>query len=75
MGKQLLQAYIRLAVKEAHLARVPNQLVSDSGHEGEEDGSEEGVNEFSGVAGGGLQGFSGPLGAAPRRKRDKQKRK
>ena len=63
MSKRLLQAYIREAVKEAHLARVPNQLVSTGGHEGEEDdGDADGsqsertasadVNEFAAGGGG-----------------------
>jgi hypothetical protein len=79
MSKQLLQAYIRMAVAEAHLARVPNQLVSDNGEEGSEDAGQEDVNEFSGAgAGGGLQGFTAPLGMDPNslgRKKNKPKRK
>lgn len=55
----LLMHYLRLAVREAHLARVPNQLVSDSGQEGDEDVDQD-VNEFSGV--GAIMGYSGPLG-------------
>lgn len=60
---KLLMSYLRLAVREAHLARVPNQLISaDSGSEGEEDHEDVGedVNEFSGC--GAAMGFSGPLG-------------
>ena len=60
--------YIRLAVEEAHLARVPNQLVADSSAEdhglGDEEQASEGtdVNEFASVGAGGIMGFSGPLG-------------
>lgn len=79
MGKQLLSQYIRLMVEEAHLARVPNQLVSDDGHEGEEQ-PEEGVNEFAACGGGnalaagGIQGFSAPFGPL-KKKKNKLKRK
>lgn len=61
----LLMRYLRLAVREAALARVPNQLVSDSGQSDEEQGSEEEqqeLDEFCGVGGGGIVGFNGPLG-------------
>lgn len=62
----LLMRYLRLAVREAHLARVPNQFVSDNGQSGqEEQGSEEEqheLDEFSGVGGGNIVGFTGPLG-------------
>lgn len=58
----LLMRYIRLAVQEAHLARVPNQLVStDSGNEGDENEEQE-LDEFCGVGGGGIVGYNGPLG-------------
>jgi hypothetical protein len=58
---KLLMTYLRLAVQEAHLARVPNQLVSDGGHEGEEDEDVgQDVNEFSGC--GAAMGYTGPLG-------------
>jgi hypothetical protein len=80
MSKPLLKAYIRLAVKEAHLARVPNQLVSDGGHEGEEN-DEADVNEFCGAGGGGntlgsgeVMGFSGPLGAGSSKKKKRTKK-
>ena len=79
MSKQLLQAYLRLAIKEAHLARVPNQLVSDDGHEGEENDDED-VNEFCGAGGGAntlgsgnVMGFSGPLGAGSSKKKRTKK--
>jgi hypothetical protein len=78
MSKQLLVRYLRMAVKEAHDARVPNQLVSTSDQDGERNEDEEDVNEFSGVGGGGLQGFSAPLGMDPNdlgRKKNKPKRK
>ena len=52
--------YIRM-VAEQHLARVPNQLVSDTGN-GEED---ESVDEFAGV--GGIAGYTAPLGMDPDR--------
>ncbi len=61
MGKRLLLQCIRLAVKEVHLARVPNQLISDEEEVGQEDSSEgNDVSEISGV--GGIMGFSAPLG-------------
>lgn len=75
---KLLVEFIRLAVKEAHLARVPQQLLSPSGSEEglEDEDSKEGVNEFSGV--GAIAGYTGPLGASPDtlgRKRNAPKRK
>lgn len=79
MSKPLLKAYIRLAVKEAHLARVPNQLVSDHGHEGEEDEDAD-VNEFAAVGGGNalgsgnVMGFSGPLGVGSSKKKKRTKK-
>lgn len=80
MSKRLLQAYIREAVKEAHLARVPDQLVSTDGHEGEEDDGDADVNEFAAAGGGGnalatgnVMGFSGPLGAGSSKKKRTKK--
>jgi hypothetical protein len=76
MSEQLLKRFIRMAVMEAHLARVPNQLVSTSGHEGEDEAEQgDSVQEFSGVGGGGLQGFSGPLGAGSNARKGGKKRK
>lgn len=73
MGNKLLVAYLRMAVAEAHLARVPDQLVSDDAEEGDETEAQ-GVNEFSGV--GGIMGYSGPLGVDPDKLgRRKNKRK
>ena len=74
----LLKRYIRLMVEEAHLARVPNQLVSsDTSDAGQEDeGTTEDVNEFSGV--GGIMGYTGPLGIDPDslgRKKNSSKKK
>lgn len=64
--------YIRLAVREAHLARVPNQLVSDKGEEevGSEDGVENDVNEISGC--GAAMGYTGPLGSGRRIHKNKR---
>lgn len=57
----LLMHYLRLAVREAHLARVPNQLISDDGQEGDENEDVgEDVYEFSGC--GAAMGYTGPLG-------------
>lgn len=77
MSTKLLASYIRLAVKEAHLARVPNQLISDNGHEGEEEKDAD-VQEFSAaggagnaLAGGNVMGFSAPLGAGKKRRKKK----
>jgi hypothetical protein len=65
MGKRLLVKYIRQVV-EAHLARVPNQLVSDDKQEGSDSGDEdEGMDEFAGV--GGIAGYTAPLGMDPDR--------
>lgn len=75
MGKSLLVAYIREAVKEAHLARVPNQLLPADSVEGERD-EDEVVDEFAGV--GGIAGYTGPLGMDPDklgRKKNKPRRK
>jgi hypothetical protein len=73
MSNGLLVQYLRMAVKEAHLARVPNQLVSTDTHDGEWDEDQgDDVTEFCGVAGGGLQGFSGPLGAGKARRKKRK---
>jgi hypothetical protein len=59
----LLKEYIRLAVLEAHDARVPNQLVSD---DVDDDESGEAVDEMGAGAGsGGIAGYTAPLGADP----------
>jgi hypothetical protein len=59
---KLLEEFIRLAVREVHLARVPNQLVTadTEKEERDEDGA---MDEFSGV--GSIAGYTGPLGADP----------
>lgn len=61
MSKQLLVRYLRMAVKEAKLARVPNQLVEPDSERDADEG--ESVQEFSGV--GAIAGYSGPLGMDP----------
>jgi hypothetical protein len=63
MGKRLLVRYIREVV-EAHLARVPNQLVSDGRQEGDGE-ADEGMDEFAGV--GGISGYTAPAGSDPDR--------
>lgn len=65
MSKKLLVRYIREAVAEAKLARVPNQLLAPKAEKGEEDDGEadESVNEFSGV--GSIAGYTAPLGMDP----------
>lgn len=62
MGKQLLVRYLRMAVAEAKLARVPNQLVEPDSERDKDEAAED-VNEFSGV--GSIAGYSGPLGMDP----------
>ncbi len=82
MSSQLLIAYIRTVV-EGHMARVPNQLVSDdrlngSGNETEDEESDGEMDEFAGVGGGGISGFTAPLGIDPNklgRKKNKPQRK
>lgn len=72
----LLKRYIRLALAEAHLARVPQQLLSPDQETDnrDEDEGEEDVNEFSGV--GSIVGYSAPLGMDPDRlRRQKNRRK
>ena len=78
-NKTLLVRFIRLALSEAHLARVPNQLIDPDDQEevgtSNEDEVEE-VNEFSGV--GAIAGYSAPLGMDPDllgRKKNKPHRK
>jgi hypothetical protein len=74
---KLLKAYIReavrtvMAVREAHLARVPNQLVTADSEDGERD-EDEVVDEFAAAGGAGntmgsgnIAGYTGPLGADP----------
>lgn len=66
-----------MAVAEAHLARVPNQLVSDD----EDKAEEEDVNEFAAAGGGNsvgsgeIMGFSAPLGAGPNKRKKKRRKK
>ena len=62
MGKQLLVRYLRMAVAEAKLARVPNQLVEPDSERDKDEAAED-VNEFSGV--GSIAGYGGPLGMDP----------
>ena len=52
MSKQLLMHFIRIAVREAYAARVPNQLVSD----GTQDDQEDDVNEFAAIGAGSVVG-------------------
>ena len=68
--------YIRLALREARLARVPQQLMplpAEIGTEEEDQGIEdkENVQEFSGV--GAISGMSLPLGMSPKSKRSKKR--
>jgi len=76
---KLLRSYLRLAVQEAHLARVPNQLISTD--EENEDEGDENVSEFCGVgslgasSSGEFMGFSSPLAGGssfPKKKRTKK---
>lgn len=70
----LLMRYIRLAVREEHSARVPNQLVSaDSGNEGDENVEQE-LDEFCGVGGGGIVGYNASLGAGNPHKQKKRRK-
>ena len=74
MGKRLLVRYIQEMV-EAHLARVPNQLLSPA-EEGNGQRDEDEVHEGIGV--GAATGFTAPLGMDPDglgRKKNKPKRK
>ena len=64
MSKRLLVRYIREVV-EAHLARVPNQLVSDDRQEGSGEEVDDELEEFAGV--GGIAGYTAPLGMDPDR--------
>jgi hypothetical protein len=74
----LLIDYIRLALRETRLARVPQQLQPVPREDGtEEDGNdEENVQEFSGIAS--VAGYTGPLGMSPDklgRKKNRPRRK
>lgn len=63
MSNKLLVEYIRLALAESGLARVPNQLLSPNAESEQEEDKEDGiedVQEFSGV--GAIVGYSAPLG-------------
>jgi hypothetical protein len=73
MISELLRTCIRLTIEDCASSRVPNQLIepdsennSDKRKENEE---QEDVNEFCGVGaavgGGGVMGYSLPLGANP----------
>lgn len=67
VSAKLLKRYIRLALAEANLARVPQQLLSpdQETENGNEDEGTEAVQEFSGV--GSIMGYSAPLGMNPDR--------
>lgn len=73
----LLMEYIKLALREARLARVPKQLLPLPTENGtEENGNEESVQEFSGA--GAISGYAAPLGMSPDklgRKKNKPRRK
>jgi hypothetical protein len=71
MSTVLLVRYIQELV-EAHLARVPNQLIAADSVEGERD-EDETVDEFAGVAG--ISGFTGPAGATPDKRKNKPRKK
>lgn len=70
MSKLLMQ-YIRMAMTEGDIARVPNQLLEpgDKKNKAEEEshGSEEAdeVVEFSSIGGGNIMGYNLPLGMDP----------
>lgn len=59
--------YIKMVLREAGLARVPNQLLStdaaENGKRNAEDETTEDVNEFSSA--GSIAGYSAPLGVNP----------
>ena len=59
----LLKKFIRLAIAESALARVPNQLISPDESEESDDGEE--ANEACGMGGGGVMGYTAPLGLDP----------
>jgi hypothetical protein len=64
MSKALLAKFIKLAIEEAHSARVPQQLLQPSDkEEGQGSDEEQDVQEFSGV--GAVAGFTAPLGSGP----------
>ncbi len=65
VSNKLLKRYIRLALAEVNLARVPQQLLSPGQEEEQrdEDEGETGVEEISGM--GAIAGHSAPLGTDP----------
>lgn len=64
MSRKLLVRYIKEAIAETKLARVPNQLLSPKEESGKnDDEAVENVNEFSGV--GSIAGYTAPLGMDP----------
>lgn len=54
---KLLLCYIRLALREAQQARVPNQLLSSD--DTSDEPSEDGIEELNAIATGGLMGHAG----------------
>ena len=65
MSTNLLMRYIREVV-ESHLARVPDQLVSDDRQGGSgERAEDESMDEFAGV--GSISGYTAPAGEDPDR--------
>ena len=77
MSKALLVRYIQMALAEAPLARVPNQLVSPDAENGDgsadSDEEKDNVQEFSGV--GAIAGYTAPLGMSPDRLGRKKNRR
>lgn len=54
---KLLLCYIRLALREAQQARVPNQLLSSD--DTSDEPSDDGIEELNAIAAGGLMGHAG----------------
>lgn len=63
MSKLLLK-YIRMAIDEAKLARVPNQLIEPDSEQDDDSNTEvDNVDEYSGA--GSIAGYVAPLGVDP----------
>ena len=60
---KLLEEYIKLALGEAHLARVPQQLTPPTDIKKEDEEADDSVEEASGT--GAIAGYVLPLGMSP----------
>lgn len=70
MNKDVLRNFIKLAIYEAKIARVPQQLVHDEETETDENEEINKVDEFSSA--GAIAGYTAPIGMLGGQRRPKK---